>query len=67
MIFKIHTDPAAEQVAVTWTLEKADGEVVARGPRVFYDEPSCRSQIAQAKKSMKGAMRCKVVTDDAGG
>lgn len=46
----------------TWALVTAAGEHIAHGPCVFYDEKSCRSQIAQAKKSMKGAMRCKVVT-----
>ncbi len=51
-----------DREAFTWALVKSDGEHVAHGPRVFYDEKSCRSQIATAKKSMKGAMRCKVVT-----
>lgn len=48
-----------------WRLEKVD-EVVCRGPRLFASEKEARSQIAQAKKSMKGAGRCKVVTVDAG-
>ena len=47
-----------------WALEKADGEVITRGPHSFPTEKACRSQIAQAKRSMKGAMRCKVVTLD---
>jgi hypothetical protein len=47
-----------------WALVKADGEVITRGPRVFALEKEARSQIAQAKRSMKGAMRCKVVTLD---
>lgn len=64
MIFQITNNPqhiAGERVDLfEWALVKSDGEVLARGPRVFYDEASCRSQIAAAKKSMKGAMRCKV-------
>lgn len=48
----------------TWTLEMADGDVVCSGPRPFSSEKLARSQIASAKKSMKGAMRCKVVTVD---
>jgi hypothetical protein len=58
-------DATGKTHSFQWTLLKASGEAVARGPRVFYDEKECRSQIAEAKKSMKGAMRCKVVTLDA--
>lgn len=51
----------------SWKLIKADGEVIAVGPRSYDTEAEARSHIAQAKKSMKGAMRCKVVTvDDTG-
>ena len=46
----------------TWALVKASGEVIARHPQPFATEKAARSQIAEAKKSMKGAMRCKVVT-----
>lgn len=52
--------------AFTWALVKADESVVAKGPYVFDTEKAARSQIAEAKKAMKGAMRCKVVTLDAG-
>lgn len=45
-----------------WALVKTDGEVVVRGPHGFPTEKECRSQIAEAKKSMKGASRCKVVS-----
>lgn len=46
----------------TWDLVKADGEIVVRGPRSFLDEAEARSQIAAAKKSMKGAGRCRVLS-----
>lgn len=50
-----------------WTLEKADGSVVAqsRGDSIlgeFSTEKEARSDIAAAKKSMKGAGRCRVVS-----
>lgn len=57
-------EPAADQEAVTWALVKTDGTVLCQGPHTFYDEKQARSQIAEAKKSMKGAMRCRVVTLD---
>ena len=47
-----------------WRLEKKDG-AVAKSPRTFDTEKAARSQIAEAKKSMKGAGRCKVVSHDA--
>lgn len=48
----------------SWALVKADDEVICRSPGTFDSEREARSHIAQAKKSMKGAMRCKVVTVD---
>lgn len=45
-----------------WQLVKVDGERVAAGPQNFDTEAAARSNIASAKKAMKGAMRCKVVT-----
>lgn len=51
-----------EKIIYSWALVDKDGDVVCQGPRGFHDEPSCRSQIARAKKSMKGALRYKVVS-----
>lgn len=48
--------------AWTWTLDRADGSTICQGPGDFDSEADARSQIAQAKKSMKGAMRTKVVS-----
>jgi hypothetical protein len=69
MEFHIHKRPlGGEDItrgyndAWSWTLDLADGTTVAQGPHDFATEKSCRSQIAAAKKSMKGAMRCKVTT-----
>ena len=45
-----------------WALVKTDGTVICQGPHDFASEKECRSQIAEAKKSMKGASRCKVVS-----
>lgn len=68
MIFKLHKDNSPPSMtdyeAWTWLLERADGSVVCHGPQAFGSEKEARSNIAQAKRSMKGAMRCKVVTLD---
>lgn len=46
-----------------WRLEKADGEAIARSPHdEFPTESKARSHIAHAKKSMRGASRCKVLS-----
>ena len=58
-------DIVPEHDEFTWALVKTDGTVLCRGPHDFADEKQARSQIAEAKKSMKGAMRCRVVTLDA--
>jgi hypothetical protein len=47
-----------------WSLVKADGTVICRGPTSFSSEKEARSQIAEAKKSMKGASRCKVLSPE---
>lgn len=47
-----------------WQLVLADGEVVCRSGKLFATEKEARSHVAQAKKTMKGAMRSKVVTVD---
>lgn len=44
-----------------WSLEKADGPV-AVSPSEFDTEKEARSQIAAAKKSMRAAGRCKVLS-----
>lgn len=71
MQFNIHQKPLGGKDITygfndkwTWTLDLADGSTVAQGPQTFATEKACRSQIAAAKKSMKGAMRCKVVIVD---
>jgi hypothetical protein len=46
-----------------WALVKASGEVICRGPHIFYGpdaEKKARSQIAEAKRAFAGARRCKV-------
>lgn len=77
MIFKVehytdegvHDESGAEHVAPAdfwnWRLELADGSIVCAGARCFDTEAAARSDIAQAKKTMKGAFRSKVVTVDA--
>lgn len=68
MVFNIHrqlrvpNDRTLDKFS--WTLDRADGSVVCAGGREFDSEKEARSDIAQAKKSMKGATRCKVVTVD---
>ena len=71
MQFNIHKrDLGGEDITAgfnsvwSWTLDLSDGTTVAQGPKAFATEKACRSQIAAAKKSMKGAVRCKVVTLD---
>jgi hypothetical protein len=52
-----------EQTCAEWMLLKASGEVIARGPRIFYGadaEKQARSQIAAAKTAFTGARRTKV-------
>jgi hypothetical protein len=48
----------------SWELVQASGKVICRSAGTFDTEPEARSDIAAAKKSMKGAWRCKVVTVD---
>ena len=44
-----------------WVLVKSDGPV-CRSARNLTTEKEARSDIAQAKKTMKGAMRAKVLS-----
>jgi uncharacterized protein YegP (UPF0339 family) len=51
--------------AWSWELKSTAGEVIARSPvGMFTSEAEARSHVASAKKSMKGAWRCKVVSPD---
>lgn len=50
-----------------WALVQASGKVICEcSASGFSSEAEARSDIAAAKKSMKGAWRCKVVVADAG-
>jgi hypothetical protein len=61
MLFQITKTTYPEQTTHTWALVRASGEVICCGPRVFYGgEKEVRSQIAEAKRAMQGARRCKV-------
>jgi hypothetical protein len=58
-----HVSVVPEQTCAEWALLKASGEVIARGPRIFYGddaEKQARSQIAAAKTAFGGARRTKV-------
>lgn len=65
----VHDESGTEHVPPAdwwqWALVRADGSVICRSAGVFDTEALARSDIAQAKKSMKGSFRCKVVTLDA--
>lgn len=47
-----------------WRLESNDGEVICRAGKSWDSEKACRSQLAKAKVSMKGARFAKVVVSD---
>lgn len=47
-------------IAFDWELVRADGSAVCRSGHDFPDEQTTRSDIADAKRSMKGAWRAKV-------
>lgn len=64
MTFEIKstTEPEeAQNPMVEWVLRKKDGHRVARSPRAYNTEAEARSDIAEAKKAMKGAGYAKVV------
>ena len=55
---------AGYNTAWSWTLDRADGTTVCRSADDFMTEKLARSNIAKAKTAMKGAQRCKVVTQE---
>lgn len=65
MHFQIHqhATPAGAPHAFYWVLEKKEGNV-CQSAGSFDTEKQTRSDIAAAKKSMKGAGRCKVLSPD---
>lgn len=64
MHFEVRRTAEHSQDHWHWELVLKGGIPLARSPQSFDTETQARSHLAAAKKSMKGAIRCKVVTVD---